>query len=558
MAARVIAQEYLSAERAPVPADVTTFDQGEARSAGLRDSVRKHLHATREVATAALAVVALQAVSPFIEVAEASSGQHVELIESGNGKHLAETIVTFATSHAGASAIGRTIRVNDNVRYQKFEGVGLGFTGSMVAELDKFSAGTRYNVMKRLFGDGSTSVHAREVRIPLGASDFSANGIPYTYDDMPAGETDPTLSNFSIAPDNNTISTLQMVKSINPRAKYELVPWSYPAWMKANGSLNNVNGAGSLLPSFYSPAAEYIVKSVMAYEKAGIPINTVVPANEPGNQTEYPGMEMTAGQEILFINKYLRPALDAAGLKNVKIGGNDLSWGGINYAETTAASHAVNILEEHCYDGSPFMGTILHNLYPNVEQGIDECGQGIDPNPFAEEMIAAIKNWSSFFNAWNGVLDPNGNPVQGPNSGCHGCKGLVTNSAGRPEFNSWFDQLAQLGGFVQYGAKRVETENIGTGFAEYSTTVEAVGLASSGISAGIDDVAFRNPNGTDALVVYNNSDRTSRYKVAWHNKSIAEKIGPHAMETLVWKASDTKSEVKRPAPFLFPHSWGRP
>jgi glucosylceramidase len=79
-----------------------------------------------------------------------------------------------------------------------------------------------------------------------------ATGVPYTYDDMPAGQSDPTLAYFSTTRDNAyIIPTLQQMLAINPAVSIIAKPWSPPAWMKSNDSLNNLGRPGTLLPSNY-------------------------------------------------------------------------------------------------------------------------------------------------------------------------------------------------------------------------------------------------------------------------------------------------------------------
>jgi glucosylceramidase len=71
----------------------------------------------------------------------------------------------------------------------------------------------------------------------MGASDFVA-GPHYTYDDVPAGETDFGLRHFSIAHDRTEIlPLLRQARALNPNLKIMATPWSPPAWMKTNDSL---------------------------------------------------------------------------------------------------------------------------------------------------------------------------------------------------------------------------------------------------------------------------------------------------------------------------------
>src|SRR5262249_31987487 len=92
------------------------------------------------------------------------------------------------------------VQVRESIRYQRIKGVGGAMTDSsawlMYADL---APGLRAWLMRRLFGP--SGIDLRFIRIPMGASDFTALRIPYTYDDMPAGQTDPTLAHFTIQHD---------------------------------------------------------------------------------------------------------------------------------------------------------------------------------------------------------------------------------------------------------------------------------------------------------------------------------------------------------------------
>src|SRR5690606_34793615 len=93
------------------------------------------------------------------------------------------------------------------------------------------------------------------LRISIGASDLDAS--VFTYNDLPAGETDPELEKFSLAPDQeNLIPLLQQILKINPDIKIMGSPWTPPVWMKTN---NNSVG-GQLKPEYYETYAQYFVK----------------------------------------------------------------------------------------------------------------------------------------------------------------------------------------------------------------------------------------------------------------------------------------------------------
>ena len=72
----------------------------------------------------------------------------------------------------------------------------------------------------------------------MGASDLARYN--YSFDDMPAGQTDPNLTHFSIAHDLADILPLtKQAQQLNPSLKLMAYPWSAPGWMKSDGSFVN-------------------------------------------------------------------------------------------------------------------------------------------------------------------------------------------------------------------------------------------------------------------------------------------------------------------------------
>ena len=64
------------------------------------------------------------------------------------------------------------------------------------------------------------------LRQPMGASDFAV-GKPYSYDDQPAGQTDPGLADFSIDHDRAYIlPRLREAYDLNSELTFMATPWS--------------------------------------------------------------------------------------------------------------------------------------------------------------------------------------------------------------------------------------------------------------------------------------------------------------------------------------------
>src|SRR5258708_11041355 len=105
---------------------------------------------------------------------------------------------------------------------------------------------TRTQVMQKLF-DPVNGIGLGFLRNPMGASDLAR--YSYSYDDMPAGQTDPSLSHFSISHDLADILPLTtQARQLHPALKVMGTPWSAPAWMKDNGDFNH---PGRLQPQAY-------------------------------------------------------------------------------------------------------------------------------------------------------------------------------------------------------------------------------------------------------------------------------------------------------------------
>src|SRR3954464_3290630 len=127
-----------------------------------------------------------------------------------------------------------TITIDPAQAYQRMAGFGASITDSSAHLLAESSH--RDQIMRDLFNPRH-GLGLSYLRQPMGASDFVA-GPHYTYDDMPAGQTDFGVHHFSIQHDRKQIlPLLRSALALNPRLKVIGSPWSAPAWKQSNGSL---------------------------------------------------------------------------------------------------------------------------------------------------------------------------------------------------------------------------------------------------------------------------------------------------------------------------------
>jgi glucosylceramidase len=430
----------------------------------------------------------------------------------------------------GAPPTRTTISVDDATRYQRFVGVGGAMTDTSAWLIyDQLSAPTRAALMNDLFG--ASGIHLGFTLVPMGGSDYTRTGQPYTYDDLPAGQTDPGLTRFSIAHDQPYIlPALREMLQVNPQTLVMATPWTAPPWMKANGAYDDVHGAGTLLSSAYQPFADYFVRFLEAYAGQGVPVGAIAPVNEPDSSAPFPAMGLPASDEAQWITQNLQPALAQAGL-HPHVYGGDVGWADPAYPSTLVSSPANGALTGvawHCYHGPPTVMSALHEQAPVDDQILTECSQGIAPFAAAEVLVGSLRNWSSVVTLWNLALDPSGGPVQPPNAGCPGCTGEVTidETTQTVSLRPAFFQLGQVSAFVQPGATRIGSNT----FVSYAQT----GPNTYAVSPGLDDVAFLNPDGTHVLIAYNTSTSPIRFAVRWTGRTFTYTLPAKATVTFRW------------------------
>ena len=436
----------------------------------------------------------------------------------GSNKLTAQPGLTFTSdSQNGDSS---TIDVNEHQQFQQMDGFGAAVTDSSAWLMyTRMSTSQRNDLMKRLF-DPANGIGISFVRIPMGASDFSVNG-PYSYDDLPPGQTDPTLSKFSINHDTAYIlPILKQALALNPSLKFMANPWSPPAWMKTNGSMYGTSNGhiGTLIPSDYGPLAQYFVKFIQAYQAQGIPIYAITPQNEPGYAPDnYPAMFFPASDESNFIKNYLSPALNQANL-HPRLIPYDHNWDNPNYAKTLLDDPATNNdiagISWHCYAGSSTIMSAIHTLYPTKDVYETECATGASVTPISTSdlLMQSVQNWAKTVELWNIALEANHGPHNG---GCPDCLGVVTvdPNTGNVTYSNDYYLIGHFSKFVVPGAYHIGADTLGS----------------------LTDVAFKNPDGSKVVVAHNDGSSSRTFKVRWNgSQSFIYTLPVGATVTFKW------------------------
>ncbi len=453
--------------------------------------------------------------APILVVPTAANVEVCVTTGSGLKKLNKEANIGF-NANAASSLV---VQVDTTIAYQSIDGFGAALTGSSAYNLKKYKTLAERNaIYQDLFtNDG---IGLKSLRISIGSSDFST--YLYSYDDMPTGQTDVTLANFSIAKDVDTlVSVLKEILLVNPSISIIASPWSAPAWMKSNG---NMRDGGSLLTNYYSVYADYLVKYLKAMQLQNVNIAAITVQNEPRTtNTAYPTMLMAPTEQISFI-KILWPKIQAANL-TTKIYCGDNNWNGFDYSNSVLADATARQYVDgaafHGYAGTPSNMSSVQTANPDKGIYFTEYTGVFTQSNFSDNLMSFsrdylvenTRNWAKKVVFWNLVLDQNSGPeIKGGST----CRGVLTfnNPTGAVTKNEEYYALGQIAKFVQPLAKRIESSDL---------------LADQLYSA-----AFKNIDGSKVLMVVNAATTTKTFDVKMGSIKFTYTLTGASVATFKW------------------------
>jgi glucosylceramidase len=423
------------------------------------------------------------------------------------------TNLRFTTGAASAPIID----IDDKQTFQSIDGFGYALTGGSAQLLMRMTPAKRDTLLRELFTTDSTNIGASYLRVSIGSSDM--NDHVYSYDDLPAGDTDPSLAKFSLDPDRaDVIPILKQILAINPKIKLLASPWSAPAWMKTN---DNVKG-GELDPKFYQVYADYLVKYISDMKHEGINIDAITIQNEPLNPHNTPSMVMQAEDQDKFIRDDFGAALAKADL-TTKIILYDHNCDRPDYPLTILADPAANKYVDgsgfHLYGGTIDALTKVHDAFPTkniyfTEQMVIDDGPTPTnkiADPVQAIIIGATRNWSRNVLLWNLAADPHNGPHTN-NGGCPVCQGAITIDGDMVGRNRAFYTLAHASKFVRPGSVRIASNE----------------------PDQLPNVAFKTPKGKSVLIVVNTDASPRTFTVRSHKRIFTTSLSAGAVATYVW------------------------
>ena len=407
-----------------------------------------------------------------------------------------------------------SIDVDSTQTFQTIDGFGYSLTGGSAYVINHLSSGDKNSLLQELFGTGDNSIAVSYLRISIGASDLNAS--VYSYDDLPAGQTDIGLDHFSLSQDTiDVVPVLRQILTINPNIKILGSPWSPPVWMKDNG--NSIGG--SLQTQYYDAYARYFVKYIQQMQANGITIDAITPQNEPLYGGNNPSMVMTAQQEGDFIKNNLGPAFRAAGI-STKIIVYDHNCDRPDYPmdilKDAAAKPFVDGSAFHLYGGDISALSTVHDAFPDknlyfTEQwtGAKEAFDGNLKWHVKNVIIGTTRNWGKVALEWNLANDGGYNPHTP--GGCSECKGAITLD-GRINRNESYYIVAHASKFVPPGSVRIASNIVGN----------------------LYNVAFKTPGGRKVLIVENDGTTEADFNIRFNGQWASTNLAAGAVGTYVW------------------------
>jgi glucosylceramidase len=447
--------------------------------------------------------------------------------------------VSFSNKEKGW---GGKIIVDDTQRLQSIDGFGFALTGGSAELMMKMTTAERKKLILQLFASDEKNIGVSYIRLSIGASDL--NSFVYSYDDLPAGETDMELKKFDLYQDyKDVIPVMKEILAVNPNIKILGSPWSAPKWMKVN---NDVRG-GALKPECYDVYARYLVKYIQAMKHEGITIDAITVQNEPLNSKNTPSMLWLPNEQRDFIKNNLGPAFLSAGIQT-KIILFDHNLDRIDFPLTALrdpeAAKFVDGTGFHHYGGDMSAMSVMHiarpdkNLYFTEQMVVEKPGS---PNieiaaQVKRLIIGTTRNWSRNVILWNLAADALNDPHT-DNGGCSMCQGALTIDGDNVSRNLAYFVIAHASKLVRPGSVRIASTSKGDQSVLVNDDEERAGsirVTTIENNEVLPNVAFKTPEGKTVLIVANDSYSVNSFRIQYNGQFAGFQLKPGAVGTYIW------------------------
>lgn len=413
----------------------------------------------------------------------------------------------------------RKVCVYPDIKYQEVYGMGGAFTEAAAYTFHKMKEEKQDELLELYFGENGN--HYNFCRAHIQSCDFALGNYAYVED-----PEDKELKTYSIDRDRKyIIPFIKAALAKNKDIKFLASPWSPPAFMKTN---NDMNHGGLLKPEYRAMWAAMMARFVSEYEKEGIKIERLTVQNEPAAVQTWDSCIYSGAEEAEFAVNYLRPALNEAGYKDVKINiwdhNKDIILERVaDSFSVPGAEDAIDGIGFHWYTGDYFDALAeVHRQHPNKDliftEGCVEYSRFATDNQinhaemYAHDIIGNFNAGMNGYIDWNLMLDKRG----GPNHVGNFCDApiMYDKETDFVDVKLSYYYIGHFSRFVKPGARRILA-------TKYASDLEAT--------------AFENKDGSKVLVVLNRTDKDIPFAFSENGKdSELIDLKEHSIVTICW------------------------
>lgn len=424
----------------------------------------------------------------------------------------------FIPAESASAASAATI--DGSVHYQKIAGFGASEAFGQAEDLMNAPAATEQAALNLLYsrtsGAGLTILRNQVGSDPGAVIEPTAPASP--------SAAPSYVSLQSIGDDQDQLLLAQTIRKEYGVTDVFADDWSAPAYMKTNDSTSNggtlcgVPGATCASGNWEQAYANMLVQYARDYAQAGVPLSYIGFENEANLAPSYDGMVMDPTQTAAFA-PVLGKALATSGLRTKEECCAAEGW---DYAQSysaaleqdPAAEKYVSVFTSHGYTEAPTVPVagwtkpVWETEWSTFESWDPAWDDGTDASGFtwANHIITALTsaNVNAFLYWWG---------------------------SSEPTFNGDNESLIQLNGTSVAPSGRLWA------FANFSRYVRpgAVRIGATTSDTGLQLTAFRNQNGSVAIVVLNND--TTSDPVSFSLQHLGLQGGPATVTPVVTDAT---------------------
>ncbi|KAI0841553.1 glycoside hydrolase family 30 protein [Hypoxylon sp. FL0890] len=438
-----------------------------------------------------------------------------DLIAVGGTLPLASALPSWLPLNRRQS--GSTITVDLSKTYQTIDGFGCSFAFQRANLITNMSDKTKQRALLDLLFNTTSGAGLSIIRNGIGSSPDSSSDHMNTFAPKdPGGPTATPQYQWDGKDSGQLWLTQEAYNTYGVRQIYGDA-WSAPGYMKSNNNENNggtlcgVTGTNCRSGDWRQAYANYLVQYVRYYAEAGVPVTRIGFLNEPEFSPSYASMNSNGAQAADFI-KVLHSALETANLTS-QVGisccesegwGNQVNM--VNAIKSAGAESLLATVTSHTYTGGP-NGPMNTRVPVWLSEQCDLQGQWTtawyqgggagEGLTWANNIYNALVNSNiSGYLYWEGVQWPS------------------------PNTNEKMIRVDQQSPYNYEVSKRIWA------FANWSRFVRpgAIRISSSG-GSGVKSAAFKNVDGSIAVVVISTGGSASNVSIKLNGGNATEATG---------------------------------